>query len=65
MKKARVKILQGDKWQIEGNLVLKKEKVYVPKDEKLRVEIIQLYHKVLVVEHEERWKVIELVIRNY
>jgi len=40
MKKAGVKVLQGDEWQIERELVLKKEKVYVPKDEDLRVEII-------------------------
>jgi len=31
--------------------MLKKEKVYVPKDEKLRVEIIWLHYDVLVVEH--------------
>jgi len=40
MKKAGVKVLQGDKWQIDGELVLKKGKVYVSKDKKLRVEII-------------------------
>jgi len=33
---------------------IKGEKVYVLKDEKLRVEIIQLYHDVLVVGHRER-----------
>jgi len=33
-------VLKGDEWQIEGDLILKKEKVYVPKDKKLRVEII-------------------------
>ena len=37
MKKVEVK---GDKQQIEGKLVLKEEKVYVPKDEALRVKII-------------------------
>ena len=40
MKKAGVKTLRDEEWQIEEGLVLKKEKVYVPKDEKLRVEII-------------------------
>jgi len=40
MKKARVKELQGNEWQIEGELVLKEGKIYVPKDEGLRVEII-------------------------
>ena len=40
MKKARVKILRGNEYQIEENLVLKKEKVYVLKNKELRVEII-------------------------
>ena len=35
-----VKILREDKWQIERELVLKKEKVYVLKNEELRVEVI-------------------------
>ena len=39
MKKIRVKELKGDEWQIERDLVLKKEKIYVPKDKELRVEI--------------------------
>lgn len=48
MKKAEVKVLRGEKQQIEGELVLKKGKLYILKDKKLRVEIIQLYHDVLV-----------------
>jgi len=32
--------LRGDEWQIDEELVLKKEKVYVLKEEELRVEII-------------------------
>ena len=36
MKKVNVKILRGKEWQIEGDLVLKERKVYVPKDEELR-----------------------------
>ena len=40
MKKAKVKELQESEWQIEGDLVLKEGKVYMPKDEELRVEII-------------------------
>ena len=65
MKKAGVKVLWGDDWWIEKDLVLKEEKIYIPKDEKLRVEIIQLYHDVPVAEHRERWKTTKLVIRNY
>ena len=54
MKKVKVKVLQGDEWQIEKDLVLKKGKVYVPKDEKLRVEIIQLHYDELVAEYRGR-----------
>ena len=39
---------------MEGDLVLKEEKVYVPKDEELRAEVIQLYHDVLVTGHRGR-----------
>ena len=46
IKRAGVKELRGKEWQIEGDLVLKKGKVYVPKDEKLRVEVIWLYHNI-------------------
>ena len=56
MKKAKVKELREEKWQIEGNLVLKEGKIYVPKDEELRVDIIQLHHDVLAVEHGEGGK---------
>jgi len=37
----------------------------MPKDEKLRVEIIQLHHDVLIVGYRRRYKMTELVIRNY
>ena len=60
-----IKVLRGDKWQIEEDLVLKKGKVYILKDKELRVEIIQPCHDVPVVGHEGRWKTIELVMRNY
>jgi len=53
MKKARVKELRGEKWKIEGELVLKEGKIYVPKDVELRVEIIQLHHDMPVAGHEE------------
>jgi len=51
MKKVGVRILRKDEWQIEEGLVLKEEKVYVPKNEKLRLEIIWLHHDTPIVEH--------------
>jgi len=40
MKKTEVRELRGNEWKIEGDLVLKEGKMYVPKDEELRVEVI-------------------------
>ena len=51
MKKTGVKVIQGEEWKMEGELVLKKGKVYVLKDEELRTEIIWLHHNVLIAEH--------------
>ena len=65
MKKVKVKELQGNEWQIEGDLVLKEEKMYMPKDKELRAEIIQLHHDVPAVGHGGQWKTVELVTRNY
>ena len=45
MKKAGVKTLR------EEGLVLKEGRVYVPKDEKLRVEIIWLHHDMPIAGH--------------
>jgi len=36
-------------------------KVYVLKNEKLRVEIIWLHHDILVARYRRRWKMIESV----
>jgi len=40
LKKAKVKELRGEEWKIEGELVLKEGKIYVPKDVELRSEVI-------------------------
>ena len=40
MKKTKVKKLRGNKWKIEGKLVLKEGKVYVPRDKELKAEVI-------------------------
>ena len=53
-KKVEVKVLRGNKWQVERELVLKEKKIYISKDKELRVEIIQLYYDILVARHEGR-----------
>ncbi len=40
IKKAKVKVLRNEEYQIENDLMLKEGKVYVLRDEKLRLEII-------------------------
>ena len=60
-----MKELQGNKWQIEEDLVLKEGKIYVPKNEELRTEIIQLHYDVPATRHREKLKTVELVTRNY
>ena len=53
MKKVGVKTLRNEEWQIEEGLVLKEERVYIPKDEKLRIEIIWLHHDTPIAGYEE------------
>ena len=65
MKKASIKKLQEEEWQIERDLVLKERKVYILKNEVLKMEIIQLHHDIPVAEHGGRWKMIKLVTKNY
>ena len=43
----------------------KEKKVYVPKDDTLRAEIIRPHYDMLVEEHGEQWKTVELVTRNF
>ena len=51
IKKVGVKMLRNEEWKIEKGLGLKEGRVYVPKDEKLRVEIIWLHHDTPIVGH--------------
>ena len=52
MKQAGVKMLRDEEWREVDGVIYKEEKVYVPKDNILRMEIIRLYHNTLV----ERYK---------
>ena len=65
MKKAGIKMLRNEEWQIEEGLVLKEGRVYMLKDEKLKVEIILLHHDMPIAGHEGQQKTVELVTRNY
>jgi len=58
-------MLRDKEWREEDRLMLKEGKVYVPKDEELRAEIIRLHHDTPVGGHGGQWKMVELVTRNF
>jgi len=51
IKKIEVRNLKGDEWEIKGDSILKKGKIYITKNKKLRVEIIWLHYDMLIAEH--------------
>jgi len=51
MKRAGVKMLRDEEWREIDGVMYKERKVYVPKDDKLRVEIIRLHHDTPVGGH--------------
>jgi len=65
MKRAGVKMLRDEEWREEDSIMYKEEKVYMPKDEKLRAEIIRLHHDTPIGEHRGQWKTVELVTHNF
>jgi len=64
LKKAEVKILRDEEWEIDNRVVLKEGRIYVPEGE-LRGEVIWLHHDTPVGGHGGRWKMTELVTRKY
>jgi len=51
MKRAEVKILRDEEWKEIDGIMYKEGKVYVPKDNQLRTEIIRLHHDMPVEGH--------------
>ena len=64
LKRAEIKTLKDEEWEIEDGIVMKEERIYVLEGD-LRREIIQLHHDTPVGGHGERWKTAELIARNY
>ena len=48
-------MLRDEEWREEDGLMLKEGKVYVLKDETLRVEIIRLHHNMPIGGHGGQW----------
>jgi len=51
MKRAGVKMLRDEEWREVNSIMYKEGKIYVPKDDKLRAEIIRLHHDMSVGGH--------------
>jgi len=64
LKRAGMKALKNEKWEVEDGIVLKEGRIYIPEGD-LRKEIIQLHHDTPIEGHGGRWKMAELVTRNY
>jgi len=64
LKKAGIKTLRDEEWEIENGIVIKERRIYIPERD-YRREIIQLHHNTPVGEHRGRWKMAELIVRNY
>jgi len=60
-----VKVLRDEEWRDIDGVMYKEGKVYIPKNEMLRAEIIRLYHDTPVRGHGRQWKTVELVTRNF
>jgi len=54
MKRAGVKMLRDEEWREVDGVMYKEGKVYVPKDNRLRAEIIRLHHDTPVRGHGEQ-----------
>jgi len=57
--------LRDKEWREVDSIIYKKEKVYVPKDDKLRTEIIRLHHDMPVGGYRGQWKTVKLVTHNF
>ena len=44
-------MLRDEEWREVNSIMYKEEKVYVPKDDRLRAEIIRLHYNIPVREH--------------
>jgi len=64
LKRAGIKALKDEEWKIENGIVLKEGRIYVLEGN-LRREIIQLHYNTPVGGHGGRWKMAELIVRNY
>ena len=58
-------MLRDKEWREVDSIIYKERKVYMPKDNKLRAEIIKLHHNMLVGGHRGQQKTVKLVTQNF
>ena len=54
-----------DEWERDGDLVMYRGRMYVPKDPQLCHNIVHTHHDSMMTGHPGQWKTLELVSRNY
>ena len=64
IKRTGIKMLRDEEWREVDGIMYKEGKVYMPKDKKLRAEIIRLHHDTPIGGHGGQWKTVELVTRS-
>jgi Integrase zinc binding domain len=57
--------LVSAEWALEGGILLFQGKIYVPDQRDLRCCIIAQHHNTQIAGHPGRWKMLEMVARNY
>ncbi len=58
-------MLQSNEWERDGDLVMYRGHVYVPKDPQLHHDIVHTHHDSVITGHPGQWKTLELVSCNY
>ena len=57
-------MLQSDEWERDGDLVMYRGHMYVPKDPQLCHNIVHAHHDSMMTGHPGWWKTLELVSCN-
>src|SRR5258708_20886786 len=58
-------MLQLDEWERDGDLVMYRGHMYIPKDPQLHHDIVHAHHDSMMTSHPGWWKTLELVSCNY
>ena len=56
---------RSSEWERSDNLIYREGHIYVPKDQVLWGDIIQLHHDTPIAGHPSQYKTYELITRNY